>query len=456
MALVRPRLTDYYEVFKSQAEIDFAIPLLDEDIPLYVDPFLLWRSPSQQDQALHTALISSFNNLNFLIKRGRTQEAINNLILASECDDVGLGLSASRTGKRFGKATAQGILDLFSIIPEYGKFGFSHFEEIQLFIDGISKDRISDITCSFLKSFLIDYTIDQCQIVGLPVSRTLIKHVYDLRTQKFVSDENVNLPVHPETKSPILLVPKRWLRFIPWLNFDDYFTTAIAPNIEDNSPRDRLSVLNYNRHNYGLVSEYVTIKERTAQNCRADPLFKQIPVVSARRKFKEIQAIPSGSANRSDQKYEDAMSRLLSSLFYPHLDFADVQVRSESGSTIKDLVFYNNRSVDFLDEILQDYKSRQLIFELKNVESIDREHINQINRYMTGEMGKFGCLVTRNRLNKAMLKNTIDLWSGQRRCIIALNDEDIGLMVKVFESKQRLPIEVLKRSYLDFRRACPV
>lgn len=54
-----------------------------------------------------------------------------------------------------------------------------------------------------------------------------------------------------------------------------------------------------------------------------------------------------------------------------------------------------------------------------------------------------------------MLGNTIDLWSGQRRCIITLTDEDISLMVNIFESKQRSPIDVLKKKYVEFRRTCP-
>jgi hypothetical protein len=54
-----------------------------------------------------------------------------------------------------------------------------------------------------------------------------------------------------------------------------------------------------------------------------------------------------------------------------------------------------------------------------------------------------------------MFRNTAELWSGQRRCIVALTDADLELMVEVFDSKQRQPIEVLKRAYIDFRRACP-
>jgi hypothetical protein len=93
--------------------------------------------------------------------------------------------------------------------------------------------------------------------------------------------------------------------------------------------------------------------------------------------------------------------------------------------------------------------------EMKNVHKIGREHINQLNRYLSNEFGSFGVFITRNQLPRAMFSNTVDLWSGQRRCIIALIDVDLELMVEVFESKQRQPIEVLKKKYVEFRRACP-
>ncbi|MCP4326953.1 MAG: hypothetical protein GY791_00755 [Alphaproteobacteria bacterium] len=168
--LIRPRLTDYYGILLSQSELDFPIPFLDEDIPLYLDPFMLWRSPSQQDQALHTALINAFNHLGYLQRQGEEEKAIAILIAASECDEVGLGSSANRRGKRLGREKAVEILSLFKNIPHYTNRGFRHFEEIQFYVNGVSKDRISDISCSFIKSFLIDFTIDQCLRLGIPTN----------------------------------------------------------------------------------------------------------------------------------------------------------------------------------------------------------------------------------------------------------------------------------------------
>lgn len=74
MILVRPRLNDYHNLPFTQEEVDFAIPFLDEDIPLYLDPFLLWKSPSLQDKSLHTSLINSFNHLGYLTNKGKKQK----------------------------------------------------------------------------------------------------------------------------------------------------------------------------------------------------------------------------------------------------------------------------------------------------------------------------------------------------------------------------------------------
>lgn len=166
MPLISPRLTDFHGVHFLQADLAFAIPHFDEDIPLYLDPFLLWASPSQQDQALHTSLINAFNQLGYNYRRGNESAAIDTLVRASECDEVGLGSSAKRRGKRIGEKKAREILELFKRIPQYEHGGFRHFEEIQFFVEDISKDRISDIACNFLKSFLIDFTIDECRRLG--------------------------------------------------------------------------------------------------------------------------------------------------------------------------------------------------------------------------------------------------------------------------------------------------
>lgn len=457
MPLVRPRLTDFHDLPIAQEAVDFAVPFLDEDIPLCLDPFLLWKSPSLQDNALHTALVNSFNHLGYLVHHNKQEQAKHILIRASECQEVGLGFSATRQGHKIGKKTAEEILSLFENVPQLRSSGFVHFEEIQLLVDNISKDRVSDIACNYLMSFLIDFTIHQCDANAIPMQDTTIPALYDYRKNDFTENEKVKLPVNPQTGHPVLLVPKRWLRAIPWISFDDYIQTYYLKEICKNgeAERNRVAILNYNRHNYDVVRSYTQSKERVQSDCKNDPLFKQLPVFSVTRKVARLKKLPTGMKDNNDQEYEDIICQMLPSMLYPHLDFAEAQSRTDSGVLIRDLIFYNTRSQPLLKDIFQAYESRQLVFEIKNVKEIERDHINQLNRYLNDQFGRFGVLVTRNPLSKAMFRNTIDLWAGQRRCIIALTDEDIALMGQVFQNKQRLPIEVLNRAFVEFVRACP-
>lgn len=440
----------------AQEDADFAIPFFDEDIPLYVDPFLMWRSPSQQDFALHGALLTAFNHLGQLALNGGENEAIDALIAASECDEVGLGSSRARRGKRIGRAKAQEILAIFRRIPRYAMHGLSHIEELQFFVEGISKDRISDFACSFLKSFLIDFTIDQCNRLGIPTVAKSVSNVWDPRSRSFL-DVKTTLPIDPTDDRPLLLVPKRWLRFVPWISYEDYFEKHCPQDEISHEPENltRVEVLHYNRDNYGVVAAYVEAKERAFHDAANDPLFSQIPVRSGRGKLAQIKRLPTGNTDGADTQYENAVGQLLPSLLYPNLDFAQLQARTESGVSIRDLIFYNTQRAPFLREIHADYGSRQVTFEMKNVAAIGREHVDQLNRYMADELGRFGVFVTRNPLKAAMMKRTIDLWSGQRKAIVTLTDADLEQMVEVFDSKQRDPLDVIAKKHAEFRRDCP-
>lgn len=452
--IIRPRLNDYYNLLFSQEEVDFAIPFLDEDIPLYIDPFLLWKSPSQQDNSLHTTIVNSFNYLGNLFIKDE-EKAIKILINISECNEIGFGNSKNKQGIKIGRKLAYNILDLFKNIPQINKQGFIHFEEIQLLVENIAEDRVSDIAASFVKSFLIDYTIQHCEKKGILIEKTDIEY-FDTKKGAIVSDK-VFLPINPNSKLPILLVPKRWLRFIPWINFEDYFTNYISTSdkLLTGQPINRIEVLEYNRNNYDLIQGYIKTKVLEQEDCKNDPLFTQIPILSSKRKLNSILKLPTGKISNADLEYETNISPLLASALYPEMDFAQTQSRTDSGILIRDLIFYNNNSHPLLKEIYEDYGSRQIVFELKNVEELNTIHVNQLNRYLNKEFGGFGIIFTRKKAPKNVFKNTIDLWSGQRKCILILDDEDLCLMCQVYENKQRKPIDVINKKYREFVRACP-
>jgi hypothetical protein len=211
-------------------------------------------------------------------------------------------------------------------VPYYRDHGFRHFEEIQLFVDGISKDRISDIACNFIKSFLIDFTHDECLTHGISTLNVEVANVYDPQKLSFQATK-ASVPINPTNGKPILFVPKRWLRHTPWISYDSYFKDFCPQDdiAHEGEELTHVKVLRYNRDHYGVVDTYVAARERTAADCTNDPLFMQIPVISARRKFAAIRKLPTGKQSRADIEYEKLVSQLLPSLLYPHLDFAQEQ-----------------------------------------------------------------------------------------------------------------------------------
>lgn len=453
MSIIRPRINDYYNLPFAQADVDFVIPFIDEDIPLNIDPFLLWKSPSLQDNSLHLSLVNSFNQIGNYYK-SNPELAKSILIECSECNEIGLGNSKTRIGKKIGSDVAQRILDLFTSVPQIEEKGIIHIEAIQLLVDQIGDDRISDITGSIIKSFLIDYTIDQCDRLAIPLSKSIV-NVFS-PSKICYENENIHLPCNPVSGQPIVFVPKRWLRRSTFIGFENYSREYYEPKIlKEGEKPERIRILNFNRNNYGVVEEYIKIRERSKNDCTTDPLFKQIPVLSSKRKLSTILKLPTGKTDNADMQYEEELCPLLASLLYPHLDFATEQSRTESGVSIRDMIFYNNNSYPMLKDIYEKYECRQIIIELKNVKEISNDHIDQVNRYLKDGFGKFGIIFTRNPPPKKVIRNTVDLWSGQRKCILILHDEDLKLMCDVFESKNRDPIEVINKKYIEFNRLLP-
>jgi len=84
-------------------------------------------------------MITAFNRIGWLSKKGSHDKAQHLVVRLSECDEIGFGSSSTRQGRRVSATIADTTIELFHKIPRYAQNGFEHFEEIQFFIDGIPK-----------------------------------------------------------------------------------------------------------------------------------------------------------------------------------------------------------------------------------------------------------------------------------------------------------------------------
>ena len=53
-----------------------------------------------------------------------------------------------------------------------------------------------------------------------------------------------------------------------------------------------------------MIAAYIASKERKQADCKNDPLFKQIPVISAKKCLNQIVKLPLGKTDNADKKFE--------------------------------------------------------------------------------------------------------------------------------------------------------
>lgn len=454
-----PRLIDVFGLPITQEDVDFAIPRLLEDIPLYVDPFLLWSSSETEHKELHDKVLSFFELIRQYVVQGKIDKAAEMLAGCEETKAVGLGYaSGSKKGTNIGPKLIANILYAFEGVQQLKDGHLRHFEELQLVVRLIAEDRISDTTIAILKDFFIEYTSAQAREYKMPTRKYAVGNIFDFKSRLWVPAKKVALPYNPIDSTPILLVPLNLLRHLPWINYGDYYRTFYKPYVVDAGSLRRkvadAAVKEYNARNYVEIERYVDVKEKTAGLCKPDPLFKPLTLSTLKKKYKELRELPTGSSDKADRRFEDLVYDLFSSLLYPTFEFAQSSVRTVDGVHIRDLIFYNDGKTVFAADIRERYDARQPVFELKNVKSLSSTHVNQLYRYLDEEFGRFGILVTRNPTPKAVVRNLVDLHSSKRVIILCLDDSDIELMFSLLDAGMD-PVDVIKKRYVEFVRLLP-
>jgi PD-(D/E)XK nuclease superfamily len=456
--LVNPRLSDVFGLVIRQEEVDFVVPHLCEDLPLCIDPFLLWKSDRLDYRELHQMLLGFVDQVRTHALAGRVAAAHTLLAEVREPVELGLGYAAgTKRGSAIGPSLSAAIIETFKLVPQLEAAEVDHLEVLALLVPKIAEDRISDITASVLKRWLAEFTSRRCRDLGIPTRRYRVTG-WDFDRLDWRSFD-AQLPYNPTDESPVLLVPLDLLRRLPWINYPDYYKTTYARLVLAPDRRRRVvpkeAVLAYNRANYEIVRGYVTRREEQSEACVPDPLFTPLRLDTLKRKAAQLRALPSGRADGADKKFEHLAFDLLSSLLYPELDLAKAQVRTISGAHIRDIIFHNDGKTPFLQDLRDLYHARQVVFELKNVAALDPEHVNQLYRYLDGEnMGRYGLLLARTPPPRNVQRNVIDLHSSKRAAVICLDDSDIELMVQLLDSGRR-PIEALRKKHVEFTRQLP-
>lgn len=218
---VSPKVLDKYGAFNIS---------LVTDLPLFIDPFLLFNSKKRAYRQLHDDMIKYLRFLKDKSTAGYVSPALlKSWYHFSEVKENWLGFRISGNtgrglGNDFAHALNENLRNLFSDFGSEKVTKGSHLEKLCLIKEGVGRDTISDFTTNLIKEYLLNYTqtfankyIDKKYRREMAISRVS----FNYETESWQSGI-LDLPVFKDKY--VLLTPKDILtKDETWINKPDFF-----------------------------------------------------------------------------------------------------------------------------------------------------------------------------------------------------------------------------------------
>lgn len=149
------------------------------DLPLFIDPFLLFHSDKREYQELHQSILKYVRFLRDKASQGPLDPGlVASLYRFKEVKQNWLGFTVlGNGGHGLGHNFAVALhTSLGTVLSDFGTefvTRSSHFEKVGLIRPGVGRDSISDFTTNLIKGYLLEYTQtfakqhlrpDQCRV----------------------------------------------------------------------------------------------------------------------------------------------------------------------------------------------------------------------------------------------------------------------------------------------------
>lgn len=133
------------------------------DLPLFIDPFLLFNSEKEEYKKLHASIIDYLVFLRDKAEPGLARGLVANWYRFKEVKQNWLGYTLfGNEGHALGKKFADSLHEsLGDILADFGQEQITHgthLEKLCLIKSGVGRDGISDFTTNLVKDYLCQYT----------------------------------------------------------------------------------------------------------------------------------------------------------------------------------------------------------------------------------------------------------------------------------------------------------
>ncbi|MFE5595707.1 hypothetical protein [Streptomyces sp. NPDC056549] len=454
------RVSEYYNLGRTQGTLDFVDVDTVNDIRVYIDPSTIRHLEDDWGRECIVMLTTFFDSVLDSVKMGdkaRTTYLLGNL---GEPNETHLGISKGKSaGRGFGK---QMSVEFAAKLEESqaAKTGLiEDLEDTSFFLDKVGKDIVSDITTNIIRGPLIAYTQQMAAVHGIPlvdgVESGPVWNPISLEWEQGFTE----LPVADGEK--LLLVPKVIVRRDLHLSRGEYYRNHLAPTLQSEEEADPGSKLvkilkdgrrrvtkDDIRKEYGSTKSDVTREtlKRPSVYAHYRDLKKRVaPTPISHRELSEVgntplpdydsllKAVLDTPAGKADANvYHSRVEALMSALFYPSLSMPEMEEEIHEGRKRID-ISYTNNAVDGFFRFLSRHKipSKYVFVECKNyAKDAGNPELDQLSSRFSPLRGQFGILACRSFADKErFLSRCRDTALDFRGFAIALDDEDLKAIV---------------------------
>jgi len=153
------RVSEYFNLGKTQPYLDFVDVQLDTDIPVFIDPTALRPLKSPWGHECGSLVRAYFEVVLNQIKIGNDNGARKLVSCLNERNEFHFGYSRGKSrGHAFGAESAKSVWQALSKSQASISGLLKDLEDTCLMIEGIGPDMVSDAVCNILRGPLIQYT----------------------------------------------------------------------------------------------------------------------------------------------------------------------------------------------------------------------------------------------------------------------------------------------------------